>query len=88
MEWGRLVVDLPAVEFSQSKLPLVRAYRDAFSGSPDTNTRDANCEVTGIEPPAIHDDKSAEVLELTLEHIRSWASLPCSRCWSESRLAS
>ncbi len=36
MEQGRLVVDLPAAEFSRSKDPLVRAYMEAFSGLPET----------------------------------------------------
>jgi osmoprotectant transport system ATP-binding protein len=35
MEEGRLVVELPAVEFSHSPDPLVRAYVEAFSGIPD-----------------------------------------------------
>jgi len=35
MEEGRLVVDLPAAEFSRSNDPLVRAYVEAFSGLPD-----------------------------------------------------
>jgi len=35
MEAGRLVVDLPAAEFSRSSDPLVRAYVEAFSGLPD-----------------------------------------------------
>lgn len=36
MEEGRLVVDLPVIEFSRSQDPLVRAYMEAFSGLPDT----------------------------------------------------
>ncbi len=35
MEDGRLVVDLPVSEFKRSPDPLVRAYMEAFSGSPD-----------------------------------------------------
>ena len=33
MEDGRLIVNLPAAEFSQSNEPLVRAYVEAFSGA-------------------------------------------------------
>jgi osmoprotectant transport system ATP-binding protein len=33
IEEGRLIVDLPAAEFSHSQNPLVRAYVEAFSGS-------------------------------------------------------
>lgn len=40
MEDGRLVVDLPVAEFTRSQLPLVRAYIEAFSGLPDTNSGD------------------------------------------------
>src|SRR5712692_3617591 len=36
MEDGRLIVDVPAAEFSRSKDPLVRAYMEAFSGLPET----------------------------------------------------
>ncbi len=32
MEEGRLIVDLPAADFSRSQHPLVRAYVEAFSG--------------------------------------------------------
>jgi osmoprotectant transport system ATP-binding protein len=35
MEVGRLVVDLPVAEFSQSYDPLVRAYIEAFAGLPE-----------------------------------------------------
>jgi|SRR5271165_2378600 len=37
LEEGRLIVDLPVADFSQSEDPLVRAYMEAFSGcqSPD-----------------------------------------------------
>jgi osmoprotectant transport system ATP-binding protein len=35
MEDGRLIVDLPVSEFKRSQEPLVRAYMEAFSGSPD-----------------------------------------------------
>jgi osmoprotectant transport system ATP-binding protein len=35
MEEGCLVVDLPVAEFSRSQVPLVQAYIEAFSGSPD-----------------------------------------------------
>jgi osmoprotectant transport system ATP-binding protein len=35
LEEGRLIVDLPVAEFSRSQIPLVRAYIEAFSGSPD-----------------------------------------------------
>jgi osmoprotectant transport system ATP-binding protein len=37
LEDGRLVVDLPAIEFSRSGIPLVRAYIEAFSGLPDSH---------------------------------------------------
>ena len=36
MEEGRLVVDLPVVDFTRSEDPLVRAYMEAFSGMPDS----------------------------------------------------
>ncbi len=36
MEEGRLVVNLPVAECSRSEHPLVRAYVEAFSGSPDS----------------------------------------------------
>ena len=35
LEEGRLIVDLPVAGFSRSQVPLVRAYVEAFSGSPD-----------------------------------------------------
>lgn len=35
MEDGRLIVDLPVSEFKRAQDPLVRAYMEAFSGSPD-----------------------------------------------------
>jgi osmoprotectant transport system ATP-binding protein len=35
LEEGRLIVDLPATEFSQSQHPLVRAYVEAFSVLPE-----------------------------------------------------
>jgi osmoprotectant transport system ATP-binding protein len=35
LEEGRLIVDLPATEFSRSRHPLVRAYVEAFSGLPE-----------------------------------------------------
>jgi osmoprotectant transport system ATP-binding protein len=35
MEEGRLIVDLPAAEFSRSQHPLVRAYVEAFSSFPN-----------------------------------------------------
>ena len=38
MEEGRLVVDLPVAEFSRSQDPLVRAYIEAFSGSPNVRS--------------------------------------------------
>lgn len=38
MEEGRLIVDLPVAEFSRSQVPLVRAYIEAFSGSPDARS--------------------------------------------------
>jgi osmoprotectant transport system ATP-binding protein len=34
MEEGYLIVDLPTAEFSRSEDPMVRAYLEAFSGSP------------------------------------------------------
>ena len=37
LEDGRLVVDLPATEFSRSEISLVRAYIEAFSGLPDSH---------------------------------------------------
>jgi osmoprotectant transport system ATP-binding protein len=37
MEDGRLVVDLPASEFSRSEDPLARAYIEAFSALPETH---------------------------------------------------
>jgi osmoprotectant transport system ATP-binding protein len=40
MEEGRLIVDLPAAEFSRSQHPLVRAYVEAFSGLPDESLAD------------------------------------------------
>ena len=36
MEEGRLIVNLPVEEFSRSQHPLVRAYKEAFSGPPET----------------------------------------------------
>jgi osmoprotectant transport system ATP-binding protein len=36
LEDGRLIVALPATEFSRSEIPLVRAYMEAFSGLPDS----------------------------------------------------
>jgi len=38
MESGRVVVNLPAEEFSRSQHPLVRAYREAFSTPTETPT--------------------------------------------------
>jgi osmoprotectant transport system ATP-binding protein len=38
LEEGRLIVDLPVAEFSRSQVPLVRAYIEAFSGSPDVRS--------------------------------------------------
>jgi osmoprotectant transport system ATP-binding protein len=36
MESGRVIVNLPAEEFSRSEHPLVRTYREAFSGPTET----------------------------------------------------
>ena len=38
MEEGRLIVELPATECSRSEHPLVRAYVEAFSGLPESDS--------------------------------------------------
>ena len=46
MEAGRLIVDLPAAEFSRSEDPLARAYVEAFSGLPAPEQRSGHEVVT------------------------------------------
>jgi osmoprotectant transport system ATP-binding protein len=46
MEEGRLIVNLPVEEFPESQHPLVRAYIEAFSGSTQAGSTDAE------SPPA------------------------------------
>jgi hypothetical protein len=41
MEAGRLIVDLPAAEFSRSEHALVRAYVEAFSAWADSRLPDS-----------------------------------------------
>jgi len=38
MEEGRLIVNLPTAEFTRSEHPLVRAYMEAFSGLPESDS--------------------------------------------------